>query len=88
MPHACVVVAGQQMFINNTFQYAIGDFPLSKKDYEAAFRHVSLPIRPELAAFRMQQYVHVCPNPTRKHTFKDTHSLCCLFGYRVVCGQP
>ena len=28
------------MFINNTFQYTVGDFPLSKKDFDAAFRCV------------------------------------------------
>ncbi|EIE20592.1 periplasmic binding protein-like II [Coccomyxa subellipsoidea C-169] len=31
---------GQQSFLNNTFQYAIGDFPLSKKDFEAAQRPI------------------------------------------------
>jgi hypothetical protein len=30
--------AGQQYFLNNTFQYAVGDFPLGKRDFEAAFR--------------------------------------------------
>ncbi|KAK9917387.1 hypothetical protein WJX75_003825 [Coccomyxa subellipsoidea] len=32
--------AGQQSFLNNTFQYAIGDFPLSKKDFESAERPI------------------------------------------------
>ena len=51
--HACgsrrvpaAVSAGQQMFINNTFQYTIGDFPLSKQLYDAAFRCSPSPPRP------------------------------------------
>ncbi|BDA50526.1 probable phosphate-binding protein PstS 2 [Coccomyxa sp. Obi] len=32
--------AGQQGFLNNTYQYAIGDFPLSKKDYDSAQRPI------------------------------------------------
>ena len=32
------VIAGQQAFLNNTYVYAVGDFPLSVKDYKSAFR--------------------------------------------------
>lgn len=30
--------AGQQLFLNNTYTYSIGDFPLSTKDFKTAFR--------------------------------------------------
>ena len=29
---------GQQYFLNNTFTYTVGDFPLSKKGFESAAR--------------------------------------------------
>ena len=32
------MIAGQQAFLNNTYVYSIGDFPLSLKDYKSAFR--------------------------------------------------
>ncbi|CAK0787101.1 hypothetical protein CVIRNUC_010317 [Coccomyxa viridis] len=32
--------AGQQAFLNNTYVYSIGDFPLSEKDYKTAFRPI------------------------------------------------
>ncbi len=32
---------GQQFFLNNSYQYAVGDFPLSHKDYTAALRCVT-----------------------------------------------
>lgn len=37
------MLAGQQAFLNNTYVYSIGDFPLSEKDYKTAFRSVKLP---------------------------------------------
>lgn len=37
-PFSVMTGAGQQSFLNNTFQYAIGDFPLSAKDYASAER--------------------------------------------------
>ena len=37
------MLAGQQAFLNNTYVYSIGDFPLSEKDYRTAFRSAKLP---------------------------------------------
>jgi hypothetical protein len=33
-----LLAAGQQAFINYTYSYSIGDFPISLKDYKLAYR--------------------------------------------------